>query len=715
MTTIAKGSVSSSRDSSKSKVTPPPLRIAEVPENEKLADRGLELLRWYSGLILKQATKQEQVKCAEKQIVVIQNEIEAAAWAHIIHLAEVGKIRMGITMRLGERRKIEDMWAEIEEQADELRPAADESDWDPAVLSAWPWVEGRLTPPTGWGIGEEGVRRSFKVDGAYPVAASAPMMITGRLRDIDTQQEQLRIEWCWPGEKPTFQEVPRATALSPQRLIHLTDRSAPIDGTILHDTVRYLRDFEAENRARLPIGLTCSRMGWIDVEGGGDRYVLGRSIIQADKVSKADSTRSPADWSADHIHLSTSGGRDELASAHRTSGSYDGWSKQVATPASRYPAVMLTVYAGLVPPLMRYLPALPNAILDLSGRTSQGKSTAQYVAASVYGYPDERGGILSSWANTAFWMESTAAFLDGLPMFLGDTRNAEGGKLDPALISSTIYTYAQGRGSGRGSYAASGGGTRSAGQWRGVLIFTGEVSAVSLTEQGGTRARVLSLHGSPFGSARPGLGDEIKALKTATLTHHGHFAQRYVQHLMQPGMADRIQAMHTEAEKRWSERVGDSPILHRSCPFLAALEVAAMLAHEIGLPGSPDDALTLAWAALSEGAQDGDRPRAALQAIYEWAHSQRHRFEGADHRPTVDCLGVWTEDQLAIYPEKAKEHLKHLGYDVDTTIRSWIERGWLSADPGRADRKTKMSNGRPRLLCVRSEVLREHAEGSDGE
>jgi uncharacterized protein (DUF927 family) len=106
------------------------------------------------------------------------------------------------------------------------------------------------------------------------------------------------------------------------------------------------------------------------------------------------------------------------------SGTWEGWLAAVEA-ARPFPVVWLPLYAALVPPLMRFLPTLPNFILDLCGSTSQGKTTSLRLAASAWGSPDERdGGLVRSWDNTRVWIERTAAFLGHLPLLLDDTKRA---------------------------------------------------------------------------------------------------------------------------------------------------------------------------------------------------------------------------------------------------------------------------------------------------
>ena len=63
-------------------------------------------------------------------------------------------------------------------------------------------------------------------------------------------------------------------------------------------------------------------------------------------------------------------------------GSWQGWCDALAS-VSDSPAMVLALLASRVPPLMRPNPGIPNFGVDWYVDTSQGKTTALYLAAIV--------------------------------------------------------------------------------------------------------------------------------------------------------------------------------------------------------------------------------------------------------------------------------------------------------------------------------------------
>src|SRR5262249_9142027 len=129
---------------------------------------------------------------------------------------------------------------------------------------------------------------------------------------------------------------------------------------------------------------------------------------------------------------------------------------------------------------------------DFSGPTSQGKTTTLRLAASCWGCPDEtqQSAALGTWDSTRVWIERHSNVLHNIPLILDDTKRARRNQ-----VGQTLYDVANGRGRGRGSVK----GTQASGTWQTLLISSGEAPITSFTEDGGTRARVLVVWGSPFG------------------------------------------------------------------------------------------------------------------------------------------------------------------------------------------------------------------------
>jgi putative DNA primase/helicase len=566
---------------------------------------------------------------------------------------------------------------------------------------------GLLCPPS-WALDARGIRE-IALDGktgepSYTEVASRPLLITARLRDIVDGATSLRVEW--PSSRGwTSRVVPRGSVMDARALIGLAGWDAPVHSDNARALVRFAAAFEAANAGAIPEARVSSVMGWQDK--GCTAFLWGRSLVREGLELRGESVEElpPSRWREGDVHLLADAGGAELADGFRAAGSWAGW-LEVLDAALPYPSLWLGLYAALVPPLMALLPTLPNFIVDFSGPTSMGKTTTLRLAASIWGSPDERaGGILRTWDATRVYIERAAGVLGSLPLFLDDTKRAR----RPEDVGKTLYDLASGVGRGRGSIT----GLRDGGRWRTVLLSTGESPATAFTNDAGTRARTLCLWGSPFGGAGTEAVSAVQRIALGTLTHHGHAGPRMVRWLVEtPGARAWITESYAAAVDAWTRAAVGHPVASRAAQYVAGLEVAARVLHEVlEVPRPRVDALELAWAAVCEASRDADRPGEALRDVLSWATSQQARFWGrvdslttGDEQPPGGWLGTWAGGehwtQLALLPTELRGFLAREGHDPEAILRTWNDRGWLLDEPPHRTRKVAVAGRKMRCVVL---------------
>ena len=301
-------------------------------------------------------------------------------------------------------------------------------------------------------------------------------------------------------------------------------------------------------------------------------------------------------------------GDDQVARGFRSGGTPGGWREAVG-PALAAPKLRLAVTFSLAPPLLAVLNA-PNPFHELCGETSGGKTVALRVAASVWGCPDERSphAVMGTWDTTRVGAERTLAVVNNLPLFLDDTRRAK----DADLVSALVYDVASGRGRKRGTPK----GVQRSSKWSTALLSSGESSVNDLAEEGGAKARVVSVWGSPFGEVSGPMGERVKALNRAVLAHFGHAGPAFVQHLLDrrdawPGWVVRYEQL----TRYYASRAGDNPVLGRLADTFAMLEVVGELAAVASeLPALAKPPVEELWAELVGGrGRRRARPGVALR------------------------------------------------------------------------------------------------------
>ena len=202
--------------------------------------------------------------------------------------------------------------------------------------------------------------------------------------------------------------------------------------------------------------------------------------------------------------------------------------------------------------------------MDLSGSTSQGKTTALRVAASVWG--DE--GLLNEWNTTRVSVERKAAFLNNFPLFLDDTRKAE-----EKILQSVIYQFSGGRAKGRGALI---GGQEEA-TWDNILISTGEVSLSEFSGgAAGASARVISLTDEPFGKVSP---EHFKTVYKAIEGNFGSLGASFLQEWAKK--KDQLIPEFKKAQEFYINKSQENEVVTRMSRYFAAIHFTAAAAREL--------------------------------------------------------------------------------------------------------------------------------------
>ena len=549
-----------------------------------------------------------------------------------------------------------------------------------------PPVTGDLVVPPGWQLDTKGITRLAEHGAGASILA--PLVVVRRLRKLQRQSEFLVLAWLRDGTWHN-QTVERSVAADSRRLVELAGAGAPINSNNSRTVVQYLADFEAANIKVLPTARVAEHLGWVDDDPPA--FLLGNC-----QLIGGSTTRSVEFAAADE-------GDQQMASGFHSKGHLKGW-RQAVAPLADFPRVRLAVYASLAAPLVR-LTGCANFLLDFAGATTVGKTTALRIAASLWGNPQERDehSAIRTWAGTRVFRERAPALLAHLPFIVDDTKLAT----NREEVGQAIYDFSQGRGRGRGTVK----GTAVAGTWQTVMLSSGEQPITSFSKDGGTRARVLTVWGSPFERADNSTRVVVEAINRGILQHYGHAGERWIRWL-EKNWKDR---------SAWCERYGqlrrqfadlaEGTIAARQAEHFALLALAAELAAAAKiLPWEADDSLAGLFREVATGDDDGgDVGTSALQAAWQWAASHPTEFwprpvqhNSTDTPPYTGWAGVWKRspppdagvdgwEWIGFLPDRLKKILDEGGFSFEAVVRTWAERGWFrrSADGGRARNRLK--------------------------
>ena len=166
-----------------------------------------------------------------------------------------------------------------------------------------------------------------------------------------------------------------------------------------------------------------------------------------------------------------------LASTFASKGSAERWIERVGKPCAGNSRLVFSVSAAFAGPLLR--PAgVDGGGFHLRGDSSTGKSTAQVVAASVYGSPDR---FKQSWKFTAAGIEAVAFSMNDSLLVLDEI-----GEADPKEIGDITYALSNGQGRGRAHRSTF---ARPRFLWRLLFLSSGEKTLADHMREAGKTVR----------------------------------------------------------------------------------------------------------------------------------------------------------------------------------------------------------------------------------
>ena len=566
-----------------------------------------------------------------------------------------------------------------------------------------------------------------------PVTGAVPW-VTALSRDVDTGAELVTLTWrAGPAVAPkaastaapsTWHEVTvgRATVADPRALAALADRGFPVTaGPMAKGLVDWIHDCimdPAFTRARGDgPALASTRLGWVGPDASPDGWVTvpgwgdgPDGTLEADGMVRLrlgmvlPRGRVGAGWidcgtGAPAVKLAPPGGLEVLARGLAPAGAPGGLAPVLAAAT---PPLLVALGASWASALLRPL-GLAGFLLDLSGATSGGKTSALRLAAALWGDPDQ---LVRTWRDSDAFLYRTAAFLGSVPVFLDDTKTEN----DPRRVASTIYSLTSGVERGRGT---ADGGVQAPRSWRSVGLLTGEQRLTSFSSDAGTRARVLPVWGQVFRCA-----EDAEDAVEAARAHHGHLGPALIEHIFGHGNAEVMRAVF-RSEAGSMAAVADGAGVNGAIAFrlrlpAAAVMTALLMAQGCGLlPRDCDLApvAALLRRAVREGSADADQPLAALLAVESeraqhpdrWADARTASMLTPGATPTAGWAGVYDDarDIACWLPNVLDTALTRAGFRPAETRARWADRGWLALDKSGDNPRVGLTGSRPRMVAVK--------------
>lgn len=373
------------------------------------------------------------------------------------------------------------------------------------------------------------------------------------------------------------------------------------------------------------------------------------------------------------------------------------WRELIALKCRENPILILSVSIAFAAPLLLRAKqqSAGGSGIHLVGKSSNGKTTALQIAASVWG----GHGYVRTWRATANGLEATAAALNDCLTILDEISEC-----DSREIGATVYALANGQGKQRAKRT---GGSRETAKWRTMVLSSGERTlSAHMQESGqsikaGQEARLLNipatdrahgafdnLHGLSDGRA---FSDD---LKQSTNRYYGVAGPAFIEKLLADN--DCLPELYAKMNKHPAFSTLDG-LEGRAASTFALIAVAGEKATEYGLTGwiegeAVGAAVELFKAWRDFRGQGQTETRHILQSIHnfinrhgdsrfsELGNTHNENGEYSDQRLIVrERAGYWKRvesGRIFMFNSEALQEAGN-GYDLKFILRTLKDTGWI--------------------------------------
>jgi uncharacterized protein (DUF927 family) len=430
-----------------------------------------------------------------------------------------------------------------------------------------------------------------------------PLFITSRGIDIKTQKETVELSWIRDNEWK-FKEVDRSYICKHTKIVDLADYGLPVTSDSAKQITSYLQWYEAINFEHIPVTTNTSQMGW---NKEMHCFLLGNDCIVPSSEIDPNEETCPYERQASKPYRfrAIDTGEQQLVESFGIKGTYDQWVEGINT-IFEFPIVLFTFYTSLTAPFLKIF-GCKNFSYEISSPTSTGKTFALEIAASCWGDPHEStGGFFRTWRNTSTATERILQSVNGIPIIFDDTKNAPGydkyGKSSTPLVVETIYMVSTGIGKSRGTLT----GTEANISYSTIMMSSGESPSIDMTNDGGSRGRIISLWSYPFKKQSKEIRNYISKLDDILRNNYGHAARKIVSFILNNKKDWQIwKEAYEEICRELSNKENLNGVQGRVSENIAAIATAIPLIH----------------AAMPELRRDIDL-KAIIDEISELAHKE---------------------------------------------------------------------------------------------
>lgn len=505
-----------------------------------------------------------------------------------------------------------------------------------------------LRKPAAWNINENGVHMASE-EGIIR-ACGVPVIITRVYNNLDTGEEKIGLAWLHNG-KWKEKIVDGTVAFGNPNIVQLRKYGLPVSSPSAKDLIKYLMDFEYENREILPRSKSVSHLGWVDEK----TFIPGL---------------------AGDIDLDLEHGLDIMASHYREQGKLEDW-VQLVEPLREHTMGRFVLAAGFASPLLTLL-GQRVFLLHAWGSSTAGKSASMKAALSVWGDANE---TITNFSSTRVALERMASMRGDLPLGI-DERQVAGDRQH--YIDELIYLLSGGKGKERGTKT---GGTATSTSWRCIVLTNGEQPLTNDNSAAGLKSRTLEITGHFV----PDL-DLADKLHTDTSVYFGTAGPAVIRAIVkkqeeEPGW---IEAKFEEFRDAFKEDYPETSTVHQGFVATVCLGdyLSSLYVFDLDEEEAMQQALAMGHVIMSEA--DTRDSMADTYRSYDfflgWMGTKMQHF--SEDPPQGERYGVVEGNWVYIFPHILKKALEDGGFNKSKALNDWAAANIakVQVEPGRKAR-----------------------------
>lgn len=426
-------------------------------------------------------------------------------------------------------------------------------------------------------------------------------------------------------------------------------------------------------------------------------------------------------------------------SKYSTKGSLDEWQQYISKLALNHPFLILAISLAFSGQLLEPLNQNGTGI-HFKGKSSKGKSTAEFVACTVFGNPES---FHCTWRNTANALEQTAFIHNDSLLILDEIGEIP----NPKELGNIVYMLINGSGKGRMTNSLA---LKDSKRWRLVFLSSGEKTLSELMKEVGQRSKLgqeirminIDIDDSPYGIFNDINFEENAAAQAMLLNsnakkYYGVAGMQWLEYLTQNKVEviNTANSLLTEYSKLLTENFIEGHIKRVANSF-ALVAVAGELATQAGITswesGVAFSAIKIVfdnWIKnLKEKGNYEEKIILEKIKLFFIRHSSS-RFEQLSskdpnspiydnfHQKTSDCVGCWMQNGLTktfyVHPESFKEvickELELFNYEHVSAILK--KNGWIDCDGSRFTKSIYLSNfkGNVRVMVFNFNIISQYS------